>query len=65
MVLDEANDVFTNIVKYLRKVVDPRLVFVIIALVAFLLDVAVRKFKFLWPHEMVRLYKEKKALRSQ
>jgi len=64
VVLDEASDVFENIVKYLRRVVDPRLVFVIIALVAFLLDVAVRKFKFLWPHEMVRLYKDKKALKS-
>ena len=62
-VLKDAGDVFENIVKYLRKVIDPRLVFVIISLVAFLLDVAVRKFKFLWPHEMVRLYKEKKALK--
>jgi hypothetical protein len=63
-VITEAEDVFANIVKYLRKVIDPRLVFVIISLVAFLIDVAVRKFKFLWPHEMVRLYKEKKALKS-
>lgn len=63
-VLEKAEDVFANIVKYLHKVINPRLVFIIIALVAFLLDVAVRKFKFLWPHEMVRLYKEKKALKS-
>ena len=61
--LKEADDVFDNIVKYLRKVIDPRLVFIIIALIAFILDVAVRKFKFLWPHEMVRLHKEKKALK--
>ena len=61
-VVKEAEDVFENIVKYLRKVIDPRLVFVIISLIAFILDVAVRKFKFLWPHEIVRLRKEKKAL---
>ena len=63
VVIDEAADVFENIVKYLEKLIDPRLAFVIISLIAFLLDVAVRKFKFLWPHEIVRLHKEKKALK--
>jgi hypothetical protein len=32
----------------------------IIAIVLFLLDIAVRKFKFKWIHEMVRESREKK-----
>ena len=32
----------------------------ILALICFLLDVAVRKFKFKWPHEIIRDYKAKK-----
>ena len=40
-------------VKSIHKIIDPRIVFIIIALVAFLLDVAVRKFKFKWLHEII------------
>lgn len=39
---------------------DPRLVLCIIALVLFLLDVAVRKFKFKWLHEIIRERRDKK-----
>jgi hypothetical protein len=46
--------VFENAVKSLHKVVDPRLVFLIISLIFFLLDIAVRKFKWKWPHEIIR-----------
>ena len=35
---------------------DPRYLFAIIAIVLFLLDVAVRKFKFRWPHEIIKKY---------
>ena len=62
-----ANDdpwaVFLNVAQYLHKVIDPRLVFAIIALVLFLLDLAARKFKFKWPHELVREYKKQKFMR--
>lgn len=44
----------------LSKVFDPRLLFMILAVVLFLLDVAVRKFKFKWPHEIIRERKEQK-----
>lgn len=40
---------------------DPRLVLLIIAVVLFLLDIAVRKFKFKWIHEIIRDRKEKKV----
>lgn len=53
-VLTESYQVFENAVKLLHKVVDPRIVFMIIALVAFILDIAVRKFKFKWLHEIIR-----------
>ena len=32
----------------------------ILALVLFLTDVAVRKFKFKWPHEIVRAFRDKR-----
>ena len=53
--------VFENVAQYLHKVIDPRLTFFIISLVLFLVDIAVRKFKFKWPHEIIREYKMKKA----
>ena len=61
VVLKEPREVFENVVKYLHKVIDPRITLIIIALVAFLLDIAVRKFKFKWPHEIMRDLSEKKA----
>jgi hypothetical protein len=39
---------------------DPRILFSILIIVLFLTDFAVRKFKFRWPHEMVRDHKNKK-----
>lgn len=52
--------VFENFVySFLRKY-DPRLPLIIVAIVLFLLDIAVRKFKFKWPHEMIRDYRDKK-----
>ena len=61
VVLKKPHEVFENVVKYLHKVIDPRVVLIIIALVVFLLDIAVRKFKFKWPHEIMRDISEKKA----
>lgn len=60
VVIADAHEVFANVVKYLHKTIDPRLVFITIVLVAFLLDIAVRKFKFKWPHELIRDLKEKR-----
>ena len=54
--------VFENAVKYLHVVIDPKIVFMIIVLVLFLLDIAVRKFKWKWPHEIIR---DKKAIAEQ
>jgi Mg-chelatase subunit ChlD len=43
------------------KTTDPRLGFLIAVVALFLLDIAARKFKFKWPHELVREAKARKA----
>ena len=60
-VITDPWQVFENAVKYIHHVIDPRIVLIIIALVLFLLDVAVRKFKWKWPHELIH----EKRLRQQ
>ena len=62
--ITESAEIFENFVKSVVRSVDPRMTFLIIAIVLFLLDIAVRKFKFKWPHELVREHRENKALRG-
>ena len=57
---EEPWTVFEDFVTALDRVHDPRMEFIIIAIVLFLIDVAVRKFKFKWPHEIYREYKIRK-----
>jgi len=64
-VIDEAFKIFQEIEKTLKRSYDPRIPFMIIALTLFLLDIAVRKFKFKWPHEIIRDVKAKKALQQK
>lgn len=56
--------IFRDFVTGIEKTVDPTLAFMIVAAILFLLDIAVRKFKFKWPHELVRSYKERKATKK-
>lgn len=61
---DESLDVsliFQGYETELKRVYDPRLILIIVAAILFLIDVAVRKFKFKWIHEIVR---ERKAKRE-
>ena len=53
-----------NMAEFLHIVINPRIVFLIIALVLFLFDLAARKFKWKWPHEMIR-ERKKKALQAK
>ena len=46
--------IYDDMAESLHNQFDPRWIFIIIALVLFLLDIAVRKFKFKWIHEIVR-----------
>ena len=58
--LEDPYSVFTEFVKVIDKVYDPRFLFMILAIVLFLADIAVRKFKFKWLHEIIRDRKRKK-----
>ncbi len=62
-VVEEDNywSIFESFVTSLHRSYDPRLAFLIIAMVLFLGDIAVRKFKFKWIHELVREHRAKKA----
>ena len=59
--LEDPFEVFATFVTELSRSFDPRWLFAIIIIIAFLLDIAVRKFKFKWPHELIREAKAKKA----
>ena len=63
--IDKPNEIYHEIAKTLHRSYDPRIPMIITALALFLLDVAVRKFKFKWPHEIVRDIKAKKALQKK
>lgn len=58
--LEDPAEAYAGFVTELPKSFDPRWLFMILAIVFFLTDVAVRKFKFKWPHEIIRERKEKK-----
>lgn len=53
-------DVFSSFAETLVKKYDPRMIILITAIVLVLLDIAVRKFKFKWLHEIIREKREDK-----
>ena len=61
VVVEDPVEVFQSFEKTLHREFDPRWVFLILVIVLVLLDIAVRKFKFKWPHELIREHKQKKA----
>ncbi|MBQ9097848.1 MAG: VWA domain-containing protein [Clostridia bacterium] len=61
IVVQDPAEIFQSFAKTLKRVVDPRIAFLILVIVLVLLDIAVRKFKFKWPWELVREHKQKKA----
>ena len=60
----DAARTFEGFVTSIPRSFDPRWLFMIMAIVFFLVDIAVRKFKFKWPHEIIREAKEKKSERK-
>ena len=52
--------IFSSFEEFIRKTFDPALTFLILMIVCILLDIAVRKFKFKWPHELIRERKERR-----
>lgn len=63
--IEQLSAIFENFITAIDRSFDPRILFMIIAMVLFLLDIAVRKFRFKWPHELYREYKERKASEKQ
>ena len=61
---DNPYAVFENVSQYLHKLIDPRIPFLIIALVLFLADIAARKFKWKWIHEIARDRKSQNAAQA-
>ena len=61
--LDDPHSIIDSFETVIYKEFDPRYLFSIIIIILFLLDVAVRKFKFKWPHEIIAKYREKKGNR--
>ena len=53
-VLTDPLEVFENTVEYLHVIIDPRVVFATLIILLLLLDIAARKFKWKWPHEIAR-----------
>ena len=53
---EDPSVIYDNFKKTLERVFDPRYVFMIIAIVLFVTEIAVRRFKFKWPHEIIRAY---------
>ena len=61
-VVTEAWQVYENVAQFLHKEINPKLPFIIAVIVLLLLDIAVRKFKWKWPHEIVRDRKAQQAM---
>lgn len=59
--LESPDEILDGFITDIPKSYDPRIAFIIAAIVLFLLDIAVRKFKFKWIHEIIRERKEKKS----
>ncbi|MGN1051832.1 MAG: hypothetical protein ACI4SH_00420, partial [Candidatus Scatosoma sp.] len=59
--LSDPVEVFEDFITGIKYTFDPRYVFAVIAIVLFLADIAVRKFKFKWIHEMIREKRRKAA----
>ena len=59
-VIEDAVQIFSSFEEFIRKTFDPALTFLILMIVCILLDIAVRKFKFKWPHELIRERKERR-----
>ena len=60
VVITEPSEVFDNVVKFLHIVLNPKILFIIMALCLLLLDIAARKFKWKWPHELLLERKKNK-----
>ena len=65
VVLTDPVEVYQSFEKTIKLSYDPRILFLILVIVCVLLDIAVRKFKFKWPHELIREHRLKAAEQAE
>ena len=63
--VDDPLKALDNFVASTHYVYDPRLAFVIAAMILFILDIWVRKFKFKWLHEIIKDRREKRGGKNE
>ena len=63
--ITDAVETYATFAKTYPMTTDPRMVFLILAILCVLIDVAVRKFKFKWPHEILRDRKSMKQFAEE
>lgn len=51
--LKDVSAIFSTFITDIKRTYDPRVLFSILIIVLFLIEIAVRKFKFKWPHEII------------
>ena len=64
-VIEDAATVFASYENTITIVYDPRLIMLILAIALVLIDIAVRKFKFKWPHELIREFIARRAEKKE
>ena len=64
-VVTDPAEVFASFSDTVKKEYDPRIIFLILSIAFVLLDIAVRKFKFKWIHELIRERKNKLSDKPQ
>ena len=52
-ILDE-DDLFSLEAETIRETIDPTIILIVLSMILFLLDIITRKFKFKWPHELLK-----------
>ncbi len=63
--LSDPYEIFENFDIYLTRKFDPTVLFISLAMALFLLDIVVRKFRFKWPHEIVRERRARKEAENK
>lgn len=59
--LEDPVEIFLGFSMDIDREYDPKPLFILLTIILFLAEIAVRKFKFKWPHELIRDYRAKKS----
>lgn len=59
--LEDPIEIFEGFSPDIDREYDPKPLFILLTIILFLAEIAVRKFKFKWPHELIREHRAKKS----